>query len=466
MTARSPLEPWQEGPGIFERICEQAPDALIVVDGLGRIVRVNARAEAMFAVPRERLVGQPVGVLLPQAVREPHLAHQAAYMRHPRPRRMAEGEDIHAQGADGSQIPVDVMLSPLETPGGTCVIAAVRDVRESRRRERERAGAALRASEERFKAAVMGSPAPVLLYDDRDRIVAVNEAWLRQSGYLRDELATIGDWTALAHKADAQEVCGYFHKALASAGEAERAQHPVRTRGGRERLWSFVTSPLGVQSDGRRLALAAARDVAERQADEERIGRLMREARHRTKNILSLVQILARQTAVQEPDAFLENFCERIQALAANQDLLVRNEWHGADVGDLVRSQLGRFTNLVGSRIAVRGSKVRLNASAVQALGLAIHELASNAGKYGALSTASGHVDVDWRFGDGKFAISWTERGGPSVTPPRRRGFGTAVIEPLAERAVSGEVTLDYGPAGFGWRLTCPQENALDAVDA
>src|SRR5258708_8440081 len=101
----------------------------------------------------------------------------------------------------------------------------------------------------------------------------------------------------------------------------------IRTKNGRERLWSFVSSALGTQSDGRRLFLCAAQDVTERKAHEEQVHLLMREVNHRAKNMLSLVQAVARQTAAREPQDFIGRFTERIQALAANQDLLVRHEW-------------------------------------------------------------------------------------------------------------------------------------------
>jgi two-component sensor histidine kinase len=190
----------------------------------------------------------------------------------------------------------------------------------------------------------------------------------------------------------------------------------------------------------------------------------MSEARHRTKNILSLVQAVARQTAAKDrPENFVESFTERIQALAANQDLLVKNLWQGADVEDLVRVQLAHFGDLVGSRITMRGPKLRLNATAAQAVGLAVHELATNAGKYGALSTDAGRVDVSWQLDDDTYRMGWIERGGPFVRPPERRGFGSTVVESMAKRAVGGEVELDYAPSGFKWHLTCPAANALEA---
>jgi two-component sensor histidine kinase len=189
----------------------------------------------------------------------------------------------------------------------------------------------------------------------------------------------------------------------------------------------------------------------------------MHEARHRTKNILSLVQAIARQTAKGDARDFIGRFSERIEALAANQDLLVRHEWRQIDVKDLVQSQFGHFADLIGTRINFNGPKLLLNAAAAQAIGLALHELATDAGKYGALSTDSGRIDVRWRSDADSFAISWAERGGPPVRPPDHRGFGTMVIESMVKRAVGGEVELDYGLSGLEWHLTCPAANALEA---
>jgi two-component sensor histidine kinase len=188
----------------------------------------------------------------------------------------------------------------------------------------------------------------------------------------------------------------------------------------------------------------------------------MREISHRAQNMLSLVQAIARQTAAREPEDFIERFTERIQALAANHDLLVQKEWHGVDVEDLVRAQLAHFYDLVGSRIAVHGSPVLLNAAAAQAIGLALHELATNAAKYGALSLDAGRVDVDWRFDGDIFAMSWTESKGPPVSPPKRRGFGSTVIDSMVKQTVNGEVQHDYIPSGVAWNLTCPAANALE----
>jgi two-component sensor histidine kinase len=205
-----------------------------------------------------------------------------------------------------------------------------------------------------------------------------------------------------------------------------------------------------------------ALDITERKEREERERLLVREMDHRVKNILTVVDAIAHRTAAENPANFAERFSQRIRALSANQDLLFRNEWKGVAVEDLMHAQLSHFADLIGSRIVVRGPKLRFNTVGAQAVGLALHELATNASKYGAFSTDRGRVDVGRNFSDNDFTMSWTEREGPSVSAPTRCGFGTMVLEKMAESSLGGTVDLDYAPSGLTWRLTCPAGNALE----
>jgi PAS domain S-box-containing protein len=208
--------------------------------------------------------------------------------------------------------------------------------------------------------------------------------------------------------------------------------------------------------------VGTVQDITERKEREEKEHLLMREINHRAKNMLSVVDSIAHQTATRSPEDFVERFSERIQALSANQDLLVRNEWRGVEIADLVHAQLAHFADLIGSRITMQGPKLRLNPASAQAVGLALHELATNAGKYGALSTDIGRVDICWGTDGDTLTMSWTECDGPPVSAPKRRGFGTIVMEAMTARSVDGAVQLDYAPSGLIWRLTCPAANALE----
>jgi PAS domain S-box-containing protein len=338
-------------------------------------------------------------------------------------------------------------------------VSVIEDISARKQAEKE-----LRESEERFRSSLLQSPLPILLFDDREQILVISQSWLEQSGYLREELRRVEDWTTRAYGEHSGEVLERLRQVIIMSTEPEvrSAELMIHTKDGRERLWTFISSPLAVQCGGPRLFICVAEDVTDQKAHEEQVHLLMREINHRAKNMLSLVQAIARQTAARDTGDFIERFTERIQALAANQDLLVRNEWQGVDVDDLVRAQLAHFADLFESRITVHGSPVRLNAAAAQAIGLALHELATNAGKYGALSADAGRVDVCWRLDGDVFAMSWTECDGPRVSPPKRRGFGSTVVDSMMKQTVNGEVQLDYGPLGIVWNLTCPAANALE----
>jgi two-component sensor histidine kinase len=247
---------------------------------------------------------------------------------------------------------------------------------------------------------------------------------------------------AIVAIASVQAFCRLAEGALSERMEASSARHEQKEA--QERLTEVESM---------------ARSLAESEA---RVRLHMREANHRAKNMLSLVQAIARQTAARDRNDFIDRFAERLQALAATQDLLVRHKWQGIDMGDLVAAHLAHFADLVGPRIAVGGPNLHLHADACQALGLAIHELATNASKYGALSTRTGHVDINWRFDGENLAIDWVERDGPPVRQPEGQGFGTMVTGAMVKQTLGGEVQLDYAPSGLAWHLTCPAASALE----
>ena len=282
----------------------------------------------------------------------------------------------------------------------------------------------------------------------------------------QDRKFTVGGIEKRVHPDDVERVHAAFTAALDPAASKPLAIDYRIRRGHGEIRW--VENHGLAYFDGagpeRQVVgfVGTVQDITERKEREEKEHLLMREINHRAKNMLSVVDAIAHQTAARSPEDFIACFSERIQALSANQDLLVRNEWKGVDIVDLVRAQLAHFADLVGSRIAVRGPKLRLKPASAQAVGLALHELATNAGKYGSLSTDRGRVDVSWGSDGDTLTMSWTEREGPPASEPTRRGFGTIVMEAMAERSVDGKVDLDYAPSGLTWRLTCPAANALE----
>jgi len=437
-------------------LLDQSHDAILTWKIGGGIDYWNKGAERLYEYTAEEAIGRSCRDLLrtrssisAQEI-ETKIAREDSWY----------GELIHTT-RDGRAVVVESRQVRVEYSGQIHTLETNRDISKRKQAEEE-----LRKSEERFRSSIIQSPVPTILYDDLERILAVSRSWLKAAGGISaDELRRIEDWNKIAYGERSSEIMELFRREiLAAKPEARVDELMIRTRGGAERLWNCVSSCLGSKSDGRHLFISVAQDVTDQRHHEQRIELLMREARHRTNNILGLIQVVARQTAASEPEHFVERFTERVQALAANQDLLVKNRWHGADVEDLVRVQLAPFADLVDSRIVVRGPKTRLNAAAAQAVGLAVHELATNASKYGALSTDNGRVDVDWRSDGRRFAMKWTERGGPPVSPPARRGFGSTVVKTMVQQTVGGEVDLDYPSSGVKWHLNCPAENVRETA--
>jgi PAS domain S-box-containing protein len=186
-------------------------------------------------------------------------------------------------------------------------VTVVEDITARKQTEEE-----LRKSEEQFRSSLLRSPLPILLCDDREQILAVSQSWLEKTGYSNEELRRLEDWTTRAYGERSGEVLEHMRRIISTEPQAQLSEMTIRTKDGRERLWSFVCSALGTQSDGRRLFVSMAHDVTDRKAYEDQILFLMREVSHRAKNTLSLVQAVARQTAAGEPQDFIGRFNERI----------------------------------------------------------------------------------------------------------------------------------------------------------
>jgi two-component sensor histidine kinase len=199
--------------------------------------------------------------------------------------------------------------------------------------------------------------------------------------------------------------------------------------------------------------------------DYHRIRQLMYEVNHRAKNLLAVVQAVARQTAKSgEPITFIERLSDRIAGLAASQDLLVLTEWKRIQISDLVKAQLHGFSDQVGTRIVFDGPALRLLPPATQAIGMAIHELATDALKYGSLSNLTGTVQLSWELLGEKrdqFSMTWTELGSPKFTPPIVHGFGQKVIIQMVQSSLNGRAEIKYLSTGLIWNLQSPVESTL-----
>lgn len=324
-----------------------------------------------------------------------------------------------------------------------------------------------RAAFERLRAIVDTALDAIIVIDSTGRMQSVNPAASRIFGYAPAEM--VGRNVSMLMDEPHRSAHDSYIRRFLETGEARMIGigNEVEARRKDGTCFPAELEVVVWRLDGKRYFTGILRDISERKRREEHVKLLLNEVNHRSKNMLSVVQAVAQRTIASDRGDFIERFSERLQALAANQDLLVKNGWRGVDIAELVRSQLAHFGDLVGSRITLEGPPLRVAATAAQAIGMALHELATNAGKYGALSNAQGEVSISWTIdpegaGERRFSLSWTERGGPQVHPPARTGFGTEIIRDLPAGQLAAEVALDYSSGGLSWRMTCRPDKLLD----
>jgi PAS domain S-box-containing protein len=334
--------------------------------------------------------------------------------------------------------------------------------------DREQSGRALRESEQRLRGIFEHAGTGIAIKDLAGRFQSCNPAYASMLGYSEAELRE-HVCENLMHVDD--RAANNVQQERLVAGEIPSFETLTRyfSRDGKV-LWGH--RHVSLLKDGTGTAtnvIVLVTNISGQKRDEEHIRLLLREVNHRSKNFLALVQAVARQTLATKPEDFIGRFVERIQALAASQDLLVKNAWKGADIGELARAQLAHFKDLIGTRIELKGPPLLISASAAQTIGMALHELATNAGKYGALTNSAGRVTIEWRLegsqaADAIFGLCWCEQGGPPVTEPRRRGFGSTVIGSLAERSLDASIDLCFDNAGLCWRLSSNAANVLEGA--
>jgi two-component sensor histidine kinase len=198
---------------------------------------------------------------------------------------------------------------------------------------------------------------------------------------------------------------------------------------------------------------------------------MVAELNHRVKNVLAIVQSLAFQTlrGSAVPEEVAETFSGRLQALASAHDLLTEEKWEGANIRGIALGALEPLAPDVSRRIAIEGEDLQLNPQVAVSLSMALHELATNAAKYGALSNHQGRVELSWRVvahSDPRLHIDWRERGGPTVTAPDHNGFGTRMISRVIGSNMNGKVDLSFDPEGVHCAIDAPLEGVIRASGA
>ena len=328
--------------------------------------------------------------------------------------------------------------------------------------EREREAARARTSERWCRELLQGLPAAIYTTDAAGRITYYNDAAADLWGH-RPELGEAqwcGSWrlfspdsTPMPH--DACPMALALKEGRPIRGGEAIAERPDGTR------VVFIPYPTPLYDDGGALvgAVNMLVDITDRKDDEKRLQLLAQEVDHRARNMLAVVQAMVRFTNAETVADFAASLGGRVQALSHAHSLLSDSRWEGADLERLVAEELAPYRRAEGARAVVDGPRLILTPAAAQSLAMTVHELATNAAKYGALTAPTGRVVVRWSLrGDRALSLRWEETGGPKVQPPSRCGFGTTMVERTICDQLDGAIRFDWRVEGLVCEIEIPAE--------
>ncbi|MEJ0041761.1 MAG: PAS domain-containing protein [Rhizomicrobium sp.] len=435
--------PFTQQPAL-QLIYETAPIGLAFLSLDCRYLHINQRLTEICGISVEGHLGRTVRECVPGLANTVE-AIVRSIMKTGKP---VTGIEVAGQRADqGEDRAWITYWHPLEGPAGEIVGI---NVAAEEITERKRAEAALKASEQQFRTLADAMPQLVWMAEADGRIFWFNRHWHDYTGTGDRDTR---DWLAFLAPGS-QPDAGYCWTQSLKAETALEIETPLRSRDGGYRPFLTRVIPLRDVSCAVYRWIGTHVDISEQHRREEHIRFIIDELSHRTKNLLAVVIAIANQTAQYAGDVpqYRTYLVERLRALAHCHDLLVKDNWQGASFRDLVASQMRPFGETSAGRIDAAGPDIVLKPDAVQHLGLALHELATNASKHGALSDTGGRVSIRWEVvAAGAIRIHWRETAGPPVRPPQRQGFGHIVIEQIVPRALKGDGRLDFAAAGVTW---------------
>jgi PAS domain S-box-containing protein len=455
-----------------DRILELLPIATFICDAKGTILQYNRHAVAVWGRPPDpgqthdqfresarffELDGTPVARSMVSEV-------------------LATGKPVRdveriVERADGTRLIVSVNIDPLLSAKGDLVgaVNCFLDITE-----RKRADAALERSrmhaleqEQRLAATYEHAAIGISEIAPDGHFLRVNEAICAITGYSRDELLA-SKLFRYTHPDDADPDREGFRKQVAGELEFYSVEKRFIRKDGRVIWLSVRSSPVRGAEERLLYVVRVVQDITERKASEQRQKLLMDELNHRVKNTLATVQSLASQTArgAHTPAVFRERFEGRLIALSKAHDQLTIHHWESADLRELLWGSLAPYAGTGPERVVLRGEDVVLRPRAVLTLAMAVHELTTNAAKYGALSVPAGHIEIRWqpvRANNSRpvLRIDWLERGGPSVAEPEQRGFGSKLIEGSIAAELGGTARLAFEAQGLHCEIMIPLETAV-----
>jgi PAS domain S-box-containing protein len=359
------------------------------------------------------------------------------------------GQEAVAERPDGTRVPFVAFPSALRDATGA-VVGAVNLFMDIS--ERKRAEAALRENEARFRALVEASAQIFWTTDANGVVIEDSPTWRSFTGQTFEELKGQG-WASALHAEDRDRVVAQWLKAVAD-GTPLDTEYRVRHVSGEYRWTSVRAVPLSSDDGHVRGWVGMNHDITAHKRTEEQMIILAREAEHRAKNVLSIVQATIQLTQSDTPDGLKRSIQGRIQALANAHNLFVQSNWTGADLHSLVAQELSPYSQDGETRAQIDGDQILLEPSTAQTVAVCMHELATNAAKYGALSVPAGHVQIEWRDApEGQFVLRWVETNGPPVKQPTRSGFGLRAMEAMIRSQLNGHVRFEWRAEGLACEI-------------
>jgi PAS domain S-box-containing protein len=423
------------------------PAAIYTTDAAGRITYFNEAAAALWGhrptLGDSKWCGSwklfwPDGRVLPH-----DQCPMALALKEKRPIR---GMEAVAERPDGVRVPFIPFPTPIYDSAGALIGAVNMLVDITDRKDAE-------GAMQRLASIVESSDDAIVSKDLNGIITSWNIGAQRIFGYLAEEV--IGKSITILIPPDRRDEEEMILGRIRSGQRVEHYETIRQRKDGTLLDISLTVSPLR-NAHGKIVgASKIARDITERRRAEAQIVNLAREAEHRSKNLLATVQAAIRLTKSDTAAGLKEAIEGRIQALARVTGLFVQSHWAGADLRTLVSQELSAYCPSEEKRTLIEGPHVLLKPNIAQTIAVALHELATNAAKYGALSNPKGQVQVNWSHAaDGRLFLRWSEANGPPVRPPAREGFGTRVMVNMVSAQPGGEMRFDWRAAGVVCEIT------------
>ncbi|MEX0772940.1 MAG: PAS domain S-box protein [Balneolales bacterium] len=444
--------------GLLAAIVDSSDDAIISKNLDGIITSWNKSAERLFGYTEKEAIGQPVTMIIPPDRQN----EEIVILEQLRNGKKVDHYETVRRRKDGTMIDVSLTISPVKNLRGHIIGASktARDVTQQKEAEIAIAKMAAESEQQKrmYESIFSNMPDLVFVFDLNYRFTYVNDALLKMWGRTLEEsigknMLEVGyePWHAEMHQ---REIDHVITDKVPVRGEVSFPHAKLGPR-----IYDYIFVPV-LNANGKvEKITGTTRDITERKQAEDTQNLLIDELNHRVKNTLATIQAIAAQTLKQanNPSDFIDSFNGRLHALSRSHTLLTKSSWEGAYLDEIFNKQLP--FKVTSDRITFRGPKVFLSSKEALHLSLVVHELGTNALKYGSLATPEGRLQVNWKIKKDKqnpeIKITWIEKGGAEVEALDTAGFGMTLIE-QSLKSVGGETNLDFDPSGLQCEITLP----------